>query len=278
MKKHLIPLLMMAVLSVGLLYGSAVVISSAENCVVVTETILQGDRSVIDGLTVQVRLDESGFRTNDTWFMISHAFGTTDTVSVAYGAEPFSLDYSGADDAEEPVLSHDENAGLESLHAVSYLNYDLESDRMYARGIKDGQYTLLILRESTRELLGEFQIPVNCALRSGDGYLLVLQTDVIRILEEKNGVYQEAYSAPYDGSIENSADPLARGIDYKDGKLAIVRRTKYETGQDYQISVYTSEGLQFEAQYLTSVHRPNGWSIHFSEHTPVAAAEWEDAV
>lgn len=281
MKKHLIPLLVMAVLSVGLLYGGAVEVGKAANAVVVEENILQGDRSMIDGLTVQIRLDERNIDrwSSDTWFLIDHTFGETDALSSSYHVEPFSLDYSGFDDEpEELSLHYDEQVGLESLDAVSYLDFDLDSDRMFARGIKNEQYVLVILRESTREPLGEFPIPIACKLRPGDGFVLLIQEEYITVLEEQNGKYREAFTFPYNGDMDDYSSDLVIGMDYKDGKLAITKRTKYETNNDYQVSIYTSDGLQFEAQYSTSVRRQDGWSLHFNEYVPVAAAKWEDTV
>lgn len=284
MKKHLIPLLMMAVLSIDLLYGSAVAVSSAENDVVVTETILQGDRSVIDGLTAQIRLDERG---GDSWFMVEHQFDETDAVESSYHAKPFSieLDSQKRKRYEPPSLHHEETVGFDDMITAEIVA-DIYHDRIYGWGVQGGTKKLRILRESTREMLGEYTFSSDkmiYGLVPGDDFCIVFLNpgEPAVLLTERNGGYEETFTFPipdFDPDNIWVVKDLERSwYDYRDGKLYMVDRGLYTEKCDYYIAVYSEDGTEFEAEYMTSLRR-GGYYISFDNDTPLAAAEWEDAV
>ena len=288
MKKHLIPLLIMAVLSVGLLCGSTVAVSSAENDVVVTETILQGDHSVIDGLTVQIRMDEFGEAFNsNSWFLLRHTFGNGDTLELSRHFRPFSLELGSqkAKEAEPPALHHEETVGFDGLITAEIVA-DVYHDRIYGWGVQNGAKKLRILRESTREMLGEYSFASDkmiYGLAPGDDFCIVFLNpgEPAVLLTEQNGGYEETFTFPipdFDPDNAWAISDLERSwYDYHDGKLFMVDRGLYVGNCDYYIAVYSEKGTEFEAEYMTSLRR-GGWYISFDNDTPLAAAEWEGTI
>ena len=285
MKKATILCLLLAVLSAAFLAGASAALDQRKGDVTAEETVLSGDPSAAEGLRVTVRYD---LETCDNIFWdITHRFGAEPEIEAE-----FRFVSSLSDEQEDypaPVfgtLHHPRAEGTEALALLTDIVLDYKTDRMFAYGHSDGEWALLVLRESTRERLGLIPLahgaPVLGGVRYGDGFAIVVHKDgwFSVIAENEDGGYGLAFAdtlSETGGGIDLLDNDV--GLDYCDGRLAIADRYNHVTNDDYYVAVYTADGLQFEGGYWTSLRRGSGWVFYYrwveDRYAPIVTAEWE---
>ncbi len=150
---------------------------------------------------------------------------------------------------------------VEEFDTLHQLFWDQAADRLYLLSSKEEQYSLRCYKESSRTLIStiHFELPPS-NIRYEDDYLLISYNH-----PESNHASFSVYTESENGYSElfsHTSPPLERYIlerpetqtDFDGRRLAIASPDEYNQNRDYHVLVYDKDGLQFQAEYTTSLH------------------------
>lgn len=166
------------------------------------------------------------------------------------------------------VIELDPNA----IDEIIELHWSEADDRLYVLTCTGGRYSLLCYEASTLTLTDTLALGAAFqGIRYEDGFLLVYYTDnTFSVLTERTDGYDELFR--HRSHFCESGYLLGYPETYVafDGTRLAIASPDYETGGiDHTLAVYTAEGLQFHANYVTNLHNACYSNWYHMENAPM---------